>query len=169
MQIHTHSLIPLPPQTTNGEPSSPWQFVSPESLSPSFELVQSDPEHKTPENPLPPHGGQEFCGTVGVGSSSSTAHTERLPAEARAKVVEGTRRENRSKGSGISTSTLQHSGRSSNFVSGDGVIVTRGHEQGHTRITSSSEQTGVSFLQTAWLKQRGITPVCRTSSQRSDM
>ena len=86
----------------------------------------------------------EFHETMGAGLASSTPPTERLQVGARSK-VEGTRRENRSKGSGVSTPTpytIRHSGDSSGLVSGDGVIVTSGHEQEQTRMTSSSQQTG---------------------------
>ena len=92
--------------SANGELLSPWQHVSPESLSPSFEVVASDsPHNKTPESKSTPEAPLPHPTT------SVTPSSQNQVGGASSKV----------------TATIRHGGGSS--ASGEGVNVGRGGER----------------------------------------
>ena len=124
---------------TDGEQSSPWQYVSPDSLSPSFEMVPSDPEHKTPDTKVPAeeppqrHPEDPLKPLPVEGALRVSSEGQQLGV--RSRVESSHRQDIRSSRSGVLT--LQHSGGGGS--SGDGVIVSGGgRDQRHPRPTMTS-------------------------------
>ena len=140
------------------EGAQSWHNVSPDSLSTSFEMVPSDPEHKTPttnsppEDPLPSHKTPttKFPPEDPLPARGSPLSTRTTSQSGSRSKVNEVLRAGRSGSSGVSpVVTIQHSGGSGG--SGDRVIVTGGHDQQHTPMTSAAHQ-----------EERGMT--CHTCS-----